>query len=178
MRAVCPLVSIILLGFAAQPGAAQEKNAPLPKVVSDVIDCQTLTDQTARLTCFDKSVAALAAAHRGRDVLIADKEQLRETRKGLFGLDIPAARLFTGSEDKEKEDVETVESVIRTARITGGKWSFVIEDGAHWLQVDNLELFKEPRGGTSKIVISRGAMGSFFAKVDGQRAIRVKRVVQ
>ena len=49
-----------------------------------------------------------------------------------------------------------------------------MEDGAVWQQIDTTRLPREPKAG-QKVKIKVAAMGSYFANVNGQRAIRMKR---
>ncbi|MDB5433045.1 MAG: hypothetical protein JWP35_4161, partial [Caulobacter sp.] len=54
------------------------------------------------------------------------------------------------------------------------KWMFRLETGAVWRQADdNLLLHKPHEGSTADI--RKGALGSFFMKVDAEQAIRVHR---
>ena len=50
-----------------------------------------------------------------------------------------------------------------------------LEDGGVWAQTDNELIGHDPHRG-SKVEIKKAAMGSFFMKIDGQRALRARRV--
>ena len=56
-----------------------------------------------------------------------------------------------------------------------GKWSLELEDGAVWVQTESATLGRRPKDG-STVEIRKAAMGSYFINIDGQRAIRAKRV--
>ena len=55
-----------------------------------------------------------------------------------------------------------------------GRLIIRLEDGGSWHQVDDRHLAIEPRAG-HKVVINRGAMGSYMMRVNNQPGIRVKR---
>lgn len=172
--------SAVLL--AALPASAlardDNENTPPPAIFQDVIDCKKMTEPTARLTCYDEKVATLAAAQESRQVVIADREQINEARRGLFGFSLPKIRLFSGgSDDKDKEErIEKLETTIKSARQFGyGKWILTLEEGGQWQQTDSIRLNAEPRAGDT-ILIKTGAIGSYLANINGQRAIRVKRI--
>jgi len=149
-----------------------------PQIFSDVVQCRSIENDQERLACYDDRVAALDTAQKERNLLVVDKEQVRETRKGLFGLTLPAVKIFGGNDDSD-EAVNEIEAVIVSVQQVGrGQWAFELDNGAQWVQTDNVRLNIPPRSGKSKIRIRRAAMGSFMANVDGQRAVRVKRVVQ
>lgn len=183
-------IAALSLLLVAAPAAAADKPkeaapAANPAVVQKLLDCRALTDPTARLACLDAGVAALAGAVESREVLVADKEQVKKARRGLFGLSLPSFNLFgtdkeelaAGEKKDERGALTEIEATITSARPsrTAG-WRFVLDDGSVWLQTDNEGFRRDPRAGM-KIRIRKAALGSYFANVDGQTAVRVKRVV-
>jgi hypothetical protein len=155
--------------------AKDKQDAPLKRAapVQKIYDCRTIADNAARLACYDSSVAALEVAEAKREVTIADKEVIKETRRGLFGFSLPRIGLFGG--DGDDEQVKEIEAVVKSASIDrSGKYRIVMEDGAVWQQIDTTRLPREPKPG-QKVKIKTASLGSYFANVDGQRAIRMKR---
>ncbi|ATW04049.1 hypothetical protein C8024_05755 [Sphingopyxis sp. BSNA05] len=174
---VCSAALLAVLPASALAKDDDENTSP-PAIFQDVIDCQKVTDATARLACYDAKVSTLAAAQESRQVVVADREQIQEARRGLFGFSLPKIRLFGGgSDEKDKEErIEQLETTITSARQFGyGKWMLTLEEGGRWQQTDTIRLNSEPRNG-DKILIKTGAMGSYLASINGQRSIRVKRV--
>jgi hypothetical protein len=159
----------------ASPAAAKDKDKPLKRAapVQMVYDCRAVADANARLACFDRTVADLAAAEERREVTFADKEVIKETRRGLFGFSLPRIGLFGGDGDDER--IEEIEATVKSATIDrSGKYRIVMEDGAVWQQIDTTRLPREPKPG-QKVKIKVATLGSYFANVNGQRAIRMKR---
>ena len=147
-------------------------NAPPPKIFQDVVQCRVITDSAQRLACFDRSVGALAAAQQSKDLFVADKEAMREARRGLFGFSLPKMKIF-GDDDME-QDVDSIESTIAAA-VPGAKgYIFTLKDGARWMQTDGAYMDK-PKAG-SKIRIKRAAMGSFFGTINNNPGVRVERL--
>lgn len=179
------IAPIALLLIAAAPAAAADTPAAPPAVVQKLLDCRVIADSAQRLACLDAGVAALAGAVASRDVLVADKDEVKKARRGLFGLALPSFNLFGADKDAagegEKKDergaLTEIEATITAARPgrTGG-WRFVLDDGSTWVQTDNDSFRHDPRAGM-KIRIRRAAMGSYLANVEGQTAVRVRRVV-
>ena len=177
-------VSVSLAAFAvltAVPGAAQSTSGAsaeaAPSLFDAVVACRAIAEPSERLACFDRSVPALDEARRGRQIVVMDREEVREARRGLFGLLLPAGRIFGGGDDDSStgENIDRIETTIdRANRGADGKWIFVLADGARWQQID-VRRINDPRQGTT-IAIRRAAMGSFLANVGGQTAIRVRRV--
>lgn len=171
------IVAALPAAGAAQSGGADSATAAAP-LFDAVVACRTIADPTERLACFDRAVPALDQARRDRQIVVMDREQVRETRRGLFGLNLPAIRIFGGGDDDDSPDSEAVDrletTVARASQSADGKWTIVLADGARWQQLDTRRI-NDPRPGTA-VVIRRAAMGSYLANVGGQVAIRVRRV--
>jgi hypothetical protein len=170
---IAPLALMLIAAPAA--AADKPKQAP-PAVVQKLLDCRALTDSAVRLACLDAGVAALAGAVENRDVLVADKEEVKKARRGLFGAD--KDEVAEGEKKDERGALTEIEATITAARPsrTAG-WRFVLDDGSTWLQTDAIGFRRDPKPGM-KIRIRRAAMGSYLANVEGQLAVRVKRVVE
>jgi hypothetical protein len=163
----------VLLGSNAVAQDAKSKKEPRPALFQKLVDCRAITDAAQRLACYDSSVAQIDEAESKSEVVIVDKSQVRKARKSLFGFSLPKIGLFGGDDDKADE-ADTLESTLKSARLLGnGKWFFVLEDGAKWVQIDDKSI-RDAKPGNS-IKIRRAAMGSFLANVNGQVAIRVRR---
>lgn len=166
----------------ASPAGAQETDrsrmitAP-PAIYTDLIACKDIADATARLACFDEKVTALQTAQSTNQVVIADREQVREARRGLFGLSLPRIKLFGGDGD-EGDEIQAIDGIIQSARtIRSGKWLIQLEDGGVWQQTEPARsTMRHPKAG-DKITIERAAMGSFLAKVNDGRSFKVMRIV-
>lgn len=151
-----------------QPLAA----APPPKIFSDVVHCRSITDAAQRLACFDQSVGALATAQANRDLYVADKDAMREARRGLFGFSVPKLRIF--ADDDMEKDVDQIETTIAGASQGQRGYIFTLKDGARWAQTDGAYMDRPKAGSTIKI--KRGVLGSFFASINGKVGFRIERL--
>ena len=172
------VISPILI--CASPALAQDKDKVLtapPAIYTDLVACKNIVSPEQRLACFDEKVAALETAAENNQVVIADREQVREARRGLFGLSLPRIKLFGGNSD-EGGQIDQIESTIASARaLRNGKWLIKLEDGALWQQTDPpRSTARRPKKGDG-ITIKRGSLGSYLAKVNGRRGFKVKRIV-
>ena len=155
--------------------AAAPVNAP-PAAFKQLLDCKAITDDTARLACYDTQVASFSTAVDKQDIVIADRGQIRKARRSLFGLTLPSFDLFGAKDGVDKAEMTEISATISQVRFTAAKrWSFVLDDGARWVQSDTKILPRDPKPG-DLIKIRRAAMGSFLANIGGQIAIRVDRV--
>lgn len=174
---VALVATMVGLTFTSNPALAKDKEpvAP-PAAYQKLAACKDLADPAARLACYDREVADFAKATAAGDIVIADRATVRETRRGLFGFTLPRINLFGGGKDEDKEEVKEIESTISSARQFGyGSWRITLPDGAVWEQTDSQRLVMDPRTG-QKIRIRKAALGSYMVNVDGQPAIRMRRV--
>jgi hypothetical protein len=183
MRTVPALVASLLLAAPAFAADQPAPPPPPPAVVQKLLDCRSLADAAQRLACLDAGVAALAGAVESRDVVVADKEQVRKARRSLFGITLPSFNLFGAGKDEaedtdEQGALKQIEATITSARPgPSGNWRFVLDDESRWVQTDGRTFARDPRTGMT-IRIRRAAAGTFFANVDGQVAVRVRRVTE
>ena len=167
--------AVLLAAAAAAPAAAQPPEPERPEALTRLVGCRAVADEAERLACYDREVAAFEAAAQSRQLVVMDRQQVRRTRRTLFGLALPDLNIFGDDNPDEEEGVSAIETTLRAASQDAyGKWLLVLEDGARWRQIDGREMAREPRGG-QPIRIRRAAMGSYLANIDGQIAIRVRR---
>ncbi len=172
---VAPTLALAQSTFRATPPQARPEAAGNAPVLQAVIDCRALTDSTARLACYDAAAARLQQAESAGEVVVVDRAQVREARRQIFGFSVPALDLFGGRSTARPQDrVDRLEGVVRSSSFgLDGKRVFRLEDGAVWRQFGSEEL--RVRAG-SRVVITRGLIGSFFMRVDNQPGVRVQRV--
>ncbi|HEX8402147.1 MAG TPA: hypothetical protein VF628_10635 [Allosphingosinicella sp.] len=165
----------LFFALSAAPVMAQSGQQARPALLKDLVGCRSVADPASRLACFDRAASALDEAEKRKDLVVVDREQLRKTRRTLFGLTLPNLSVF-GDDNKDEEGVTRIETTLKGATQNGlGKWIFTLPDGAHWEQIDSRELANTPRPG-HEIKIRRAAMGSYLANVQGQIAVRVRRM--
>lgn len=159
------------LAAAASPALAQERpgEAP-PTVFSRVTECRSIQDGAERLACFDREVAALAQAQAAREIVVVDREAVQRTRRSLFGLTLPDVGRLFGDEQEDEINSTVVAALVSNRNMA----SVQIEGGAVWVQTEGRPITRRPRPGMP-VEIRRGALGSFWMSVDGQRAVRVIR---
>ena len=162
----------VLTLAGAQPS---QTNAP-PAALNSLLQCRSITDGAERLRCFDAAAARFQAATTSGDVLVVDRQQVQRTRRRLFGLPLPDFNLF-GDGERAVEQPKSIEGEIAgvSNNPSGGGWVVTLSDGAVWAQTDNSSLVLEPRPG-QKVVVNRGALGSFMMRINRQPGIRVRRV--
>lgn len=175
MRSVW-IVPIAALALAT-PALAKDKDAKIapPPVYQAVVDCRDIADSAQRLACFDRTVGVMAEAGEAKDLVVLDREAVRETRRGLFGFTLPSIKLFGGGRDNdEKEEISEIESTIVALRTAAdGKPIYVIADGAKWKQTEGRFVF--PKVG-QPIRIKKAALGSYKANVNNRSAVKVVRL--
>jgi len=156
----------------AQKGKPQQR----PEAFEALVRCRALTDDSARLKCFDAAAATLQQATENRELVMVDRKQIQETKRGLFGLDLPNLNPFGGGGgDDGVEEIKSIESTVRSAHTDGdGRWVITLEDGSTWAQTDSYPLAVNPKRG-HKVKVVKASMGSYMMRVNNQPGVRAKR---
>ena len=166
------LTAIVLAGAPAafaDPAPALSR----AEVLNDLTACRAIADATARLDCYDKAAAAIDQAQASGDVVVIDRAQARAARRQVFGFNLSALSILDRT--APRDEVNTLNSTAAEAYRNGdGKWVIVLDDGAHWRQIDDADLSHSPHAG-SVIRIRHASLGSFVMNIDGQPYIRVHR---
>jgi hypothetical protein len=174
------LASAALLAAAMAAGAASAAPPPAglsansrAQVLQSLSDCRKLTDNAARLACYDAATASLEQAEAKGDIVVVDRDQARKVRRQAFGFTLPSLSMFEKGE--KQEDIDNTTGTVAAARQNGArKWVIKLEDGAVWTQVDATELFSDPKAG-DPVRIKKAAMGSYLMVVGKNGAIRAHR---
>jgi hypothetical protein len=198
MRAIA--VTLGLLIVASGPALA----GPRDDVLDAMGKCATLTDNKARLDCYD------AVAPRLRDALNRPPEALshpptEEEQKSWFGFNLdglfgsngtpPAVQTTPGQFGADKlaakeapaaegaaqpEQPKPIESI--TAAVTDysfnpfGRFVVFLDNGQVWKQIDS-DVAHFSKGGSNSVMIERGMMDSYNMHInDGNHVYKVTRV--
>ena len=167
----------VIIGAIAMLGAgiAEGRGSPEtgnPASLQSLLACRSISDSGQRLACYDKASGDFAAAVSKKEVVVIDKARANEAKRSLFGFSVPNfAGLFGGG-----DEVNQIESTVTTAFESGyDGWTIRLADGSTWAQTDGAPVALPPRGG-DKVVVKRGALGSYVLKLGSQPGFKVKRV--
>jgi hypothetical protein len=172
------LVMAVAAAALVAPAALPAKGAKpqqRPEAFEALVRCRAETDDAARLRCFDSAAATLQQQAENRDLVMVDRKTIQETRRGLFGLDIPNLNPFGGGGNDAVEEIKSIESTIRSAtRDESGHWILTLEDNSIWAQTDAYPFAVDPKRG-NKVKVVKAAMGSYMMRVNNQPGVRAKR---
>ena len=168
--ALAAVLSLLLSGPAV---AADKKDQnETPAQLQRLLACRGVTDGVQRLACFDRETAATEVAIQRSDLVAMDRAKIRETRRSLFGFSMPSLGIF-GLGDKD--EIKQIDGVV--AGVAHGMDGFRVslQDGTRWAQTDGKAIALEPRVG-HKVLVKRGALGSYLMSIAGQPGVKVQRV--
>lgn len=169
-RATFAVIAAPLLVVTASPAGAQDSAAT--GLVDALAACRAVAAAEERLACYDRASAALVAASESGEVQVVGREDIRKTRRGLFGFSLPRTGLFGG--DGGAEETAITSTITQARRVGREEWLITIEEGSVWRVGDAPQRFR-PRAG-STVEIERAAMGSFWIRVDGTTGVKGRRV--
>lgn len=168
----------LISGLAAMAAASalSGQAAPVqerPETLARLMACRSVADSTARLACFDTAAGALDTAERQGELVVLDRAGVAETRRQLFGFQMPALPRLFGPEGAV--EIESIETTLQSAALAGeGRWVFRLEDGSVWRQIDTERVNFRNRPGQA-VQIRKASLGSFLLTVGDSRAVRVRR---
>lgn len=173
-RSKLTLAGFLLLASAGAVAAAEPQAGSRTPVLQHLLDCKDKTEAAERLACYDAAVSEMAQAEKAGDIVVVDREQARTVRKQAFGFNLPSFSLFERGEKPEMLDQVTL--AVESAYLgRDGRWVIEADGGGVWTQTEGDPPFNPPHKG-STAEVRRGALGSYFMNIDGQRAVRVRRV--
>jgi len=168
------------LMFAATAPLSAQDDQGESSYVAALRACQGKTDPAERLACYDAAVGSIVAASSEGEVTVVDREDVRETRRKLFGFALPDLGIFGGKSDKEDpaqaEEFTTLQTTIAGIR-SGAEGGYIIttEEGAEWQLSEVPARLLRPRVG-QPIEIRAAALSSYFLRINGQKGVKGRRV--
>jgi len=168
-------------GKAGSPIADQSGRG---KPLAGLDACHAMADVAQRASCYDLEYARLQAAVDKGDVVITDREGIRQARQSLFGFSLPGLAIFgngTTTADKGKKahvdsgELQELNATIRSAYTDqDGRWVVTLDNGATWHQMDDSPLGRRPRAGDT-VLIRRGVLGSFMMRIGSMPGFKARR---
>ena len=161
---------------AAQSSSAQPKtgDGPPPAQIQNLLNCRGIADSAQRLACYDNAAGTINEAVTKKDLVVFDREAVRKTKRGLFGLTVPDLGIF-GDEDDAVEVKQIEGEIVSTAMNADGGYIFRLADGSRWTQMDGKPIALPPASG-DKVVVKKGTFGSYILSVARQPGVKVKRI--
>ncbi len=171
--------AVLACAALASGSLAAETTPPVP-FAAEFAACRAIDAAQDRLACFEKADAALDAAIQSGEVAIVYREDIKKTKRGLFGFGSSMAALFKpllrgSSKSEDEDDLVRIDTVVTWVGAGRDGWRLTFAEGGTWEQTDTKNFVMSPRIG-QKSVIARGAFGSFFVSVNGQPGIKMRRV--
>ncbi len=160
----------VLAQQAGWPGSA--------RLVDDLRACRGIAAVEARAACYDSHVGTLIGAVEAGDVRLVDREEVRKTRRQLFGLTVPNTDLLRADEKQKAEEAsELFETTIASSRQTGpASWRFTTTEGAVW-EINNPSRKIAPIAAGDKVVFKKASLGYYFIRINGQLGVKGRRVM-
>ena len=162
----------VFLASAAASAKDPKKTPPPPPQVNELLACRGIADAGQRLACYDKTAATIGDAVAKQELVVFDKESVQKTKRGLFGFSIPNLGLFGDDGDQISQVEGTITGYGHNA---DGGYIFRLADGSRWSQQDGKPIAIPPQNG-DKVVIKRGALGSYILSLAKQPGVKVKRI--
>lgn len=163
----------------AAPAMAQDEPPQENTHLKAMRECQAVASDMDRLACYDRAVGELVAATDQGELKVVDREEVRQTKRKLFGFTLPDFGIFGGSKDKDddaEEEISALETtIVRANRSRTGGWIVETTEGAVWELTEVPRRLLDPKAGQA-IEIRKASLGTYFLRINGQPGVRGRRV--
>lgn len=160
------------------------------EISTELQQCAQVTDNFARLTCFDK----LAIKHSGKTVAPAKaaampkppksaeivapvskpKPTVKQATTSKEVDEFAKAHLEKTAEEKAEEITEISAKIAKLDKTARGNWKITLDNGQQWQQKDSYKLSLKVG---QDVVLSTGALSAIYLKKAGSnKRIRVRRL--
>jgi hypothetical protein len=154
-----------------QYGHAQTR---APQQLEAVLTCRQISEMSARLACFDRTVGELETARTAGKVAIIDREASRAQGQRNFGLSAARTRKPTQENLVTPDEVNTAIRSVSASVTSPGRWDLNMANGMAWQSVEAPR--RIPRTGET-VSIKRVRLGGYRAVVGSSgSAFFVKRL--
>jgi hypothetical protein len=161
-----------MIALACTAPAAARKGPSAEDQLRQILRCNGIADQQARVTCYDD--AARQAMNEGAaPATSAAAPTPRLKPEDAFGLEnVEVARRPQRARPEELQEV----SQPLVARLDDGRgyWLFRLANGSTWQMVER-SVFEPPRAGQT-VTIRRGLLGSYMMDFGKTVTVRVSRL--
>lgn len=166
-----------LAGIGALAVMAQPAIQGSAALVDGLKTCRAIATPAERVTCYDSAVGALLGAVESGDVRLVDREEVRKTRRQLFGISLPDIAILRGDGKDEEEASDLFETTIASGRQTGQTtWRFTTVEGAVW-EINNPPRKLKPFAPGDKVVFKKATLGYYFIRINGALGVKGRRVL-
>ncbi len=171
----CSVATAFAAGaFAVTALPAQAQDAEDGDYLEGLKACQVVADDTERLACFDAAVGSIVTASDEGEVQVVDREDVRQTRRSLFGFNLPDLGIFGSEEDEGEEELFTT-TIVSARYLSSRKARFTTAEGAVWEMKNIPRRLRRIQEGDS-VEFKPAALGYFFIRINGQMGVKGRRV--
>lgn len=159
------------------------------EISTELQQCAQVTDNFARLTCFDK----LAIKHSGKTVAPAKaavpkppksaeivapvskpKPTVKQATTSKEVDEFAKSHLGKSEQEKAEEITEISAQITELSKTAHGYWKITLDNGQQWQQKDSYSFSLKVK---QDVVLSKGALGAIYLKKAGSnKRIRVRRL--
>lgn len=149
------------IAFSAVPGAsAQAPEGAIPRSLLTAFRCADLEDVAGRLACFEEAVARIRTDIETGELVALSREQTATIQGDSFGLSVPSLEELI-PQHGEPQSLEQIDAhVARVIARAHGRYSFVLDNGQTWRQVEAQRVGNIQMG--DAISIRRGQVGNYL----------------
>lgn len=173
-RGAAALAIAVAGGLAVMAQPAFQSSASL---LDSLKGCRALVGEAERVACYDANVGSLLGAVEAGEVRLVDREEVRKTRRQLFGIALPEVAMLKDDEAEKEDRADLFETTITSGRQTGpSTWRFTTAEGAVW-EINNPPRKLAPFKPGDTVVFKKASLGYYFIRINSQIGVKGRRVL-
>ena len=165
------VLAVGLATLIASPANAQDAQEGENQLQA-LRDCRAIEQNEARLACFDAAVDSVIARQDSGELQVLDKEDVAETRRGLFGFSLPKIGIFASDDERENTILQSRITGLR--RLRSDHWEIEISEGSVWRATNTPRNFRPEVG--DEVELEKAAMTSYWLRVNGALGVKASRI--
>ena len=176
-------ILLLTAAFAAMACHAQA-DENLPSATTEIYACTSISDDSARLACFDESVAKFRSAEETGDVQTVNRQELKAIEREAFGFSMPSLpqlfkkRAEAKNSSPDSDELKKITVGVKKIDISrNGIVTVYLDDGQIWRQIDTTKVPRSMARKAETATIKRAVFGSYLMKLDDHSTtFRVRRL--
>ena len=148
---------------------------------SDVYACVELSEDAARLACYDAAVGRLKVAEESGELVTVTRADVEQVKKESFGFSMPTLPKLVMPKFGSDDAADIEEMVLEVERVSfgdnsGGGLTIYMKNGQVWQQVDDVSVLYSRKLEITEATIKTAALGSYKMTLNKGKSFRARRI--
>ena len=128
------IMTTLIIGLMSASDVIAKEMPATPGPLQDVYKCASISDNAARLSCYDQAVGVLKTKEAAQEFVAVDAARAKEMNRKSFGLNIPALPKLGLPDFGRKSAVEAITEPVESVSVRNRTHYITLKNGQVWEQ--------------------------------------------